>query len=144
MYFFVCSFICLVHKMDKKLNEIKLNKTKEISKEIILNALPIFIDQKLLTDFAEMRKKIKKPLTERAYELLIGQLKVFEANNAGSANVALQNSIMNCWQGVFEPKTLKSQLPATFQTKQQQKADQDKAIYSNLLKKYGKQDTTNL
>jgi len=104
--------------------------------------LPIFIDQKLLADFAEMRRKIKKPLTERAYELLISQLKVFESNNAGSANVALQNSIMNCWQGVFEPKTLKAQAPPAFLTKQQQKAEQDKAIYSNLFKKYGKQNDT--
>lgn len=121
----------------------KNDNKKDISKEIIINALPIFIDQKLFADFAEMRKKIKKPITERAYELLIGQLKVFESNNAGAANVALQNSIMNCWQGVFEPKILKSQSPPSFPTKQQQLAEQDKQIYSNLLKKHGKASTTN-
>lgn len=122
--------------------EIKEYKERKEVKEIINNALPVFIDKKLLADFAEMRKKIKKPLTERAYELLIGQLKVFESNNAGSANVALQNSIMNCWQGIFEPKVLKSQAPPVFLTKQQQKVEQDKTIYSNLLKKYGKQNDT--
>lgn len=123
---------------DSKSDSDSKNKN-DISKEII----PLFIDQKLLADFVEMRNKIKKPLTERAYELVIKQLTVFESNNTGSANVALQNSIMNCWQGVFEPKSLRSQSPPLFPTKQQQKDEQDKIIYSNLLKKYGKQDDTN-
>ena len=51
-----------------------------------------------------MRNKIKKPLTDYAKELLIKDLTKFEASRTGNANIALENSIKNSWQGVFEPK----------------------------------------
>lgn len=108
--------------------------------------IPNFIDKKLLQDFFDFRESIatkKKPFTERAKELIIKHLAQFETKQAGFANLALENAITNSWQGVFEPKSLRSQSPPLFPTKQQQKAEQDKIIYSNLLKKYGKQDTTN-
>ena len=66
--------------------------------------LPIFINENLFDDFAEMRKKLKKPLTEKAKELLIKKLSEFEAKQSGFANKSLENSIENSWQGIFEPK----------------------------------------
>lgn len=66
--------------------------------------LPIFINKNLFDGFAEMRNKLKKPLTEKAQELIIKKLSGFEAKQQGSANKALENSIENSWQGVFEPK----------------------------------------
>ena len=52
-----------------------------------------------------MRNKIKKPLTDKAKELLIKKLTEFENKQAGFANKALENSIESSWQGVFEPRT---------------------------------------
>jgi len=66
--------------------------------------LPIFINKDLFNAFVEMRIKIKKPLTEVARELLIKNLIKFETKQKGFANEALENSIQNSYQGVFEPK----------------------------------------
>ena len=66
--------------------------------------LPNFIDKNLFDSFVQMRNKIKKPLTDYAKELLIKDLTKFEASRTGNANIALENSIKNSWQGVFEPK----------------------------------------
>ena len=113
------------------------SKSKNESK----NDLPIFINKNLFNGFVEMRKKIKKPLTEHAKELLIKKLTEFENKQAGFANKALENSIESSWQGVFEPKivnTNQQQQPKqTFLTKQQIEQNQNMQIFSNLQKKYG-------
>ena len=105
------------------------------------NDLPIFINKDLFDSFVEMRSKIKKPLTDKAKELLIKKLTEFENKQAGFANKALENSIESCWQGVFEPKivnTNQQQQPKqTFLTKQQIEQNQNMQIFSNLQKKYG-------
>lgn len=63
------------------------------------------VSQKLWNDFSEMRKKIKKPMTGKAEELIIKDLLALENKQIGWAKVSLENSIKNNWQGVFEPKT---------------------------------------
>ena len=61
-----------------------------------------------LKDFEEMRKKIKKPLTDRAKKGIIKKLYDLSGGNASIAIEVLDNSIMNSWQGIFglkqEPK----------------------------------------
>lgn len=57
-----------------------------------------------LKDFEEMRKKIKKPLTERAKRGIIKKLYDLSGGNASIAVEILDNSIMNSWQGIFELK----------------------------------------
>jgi hypothetical protein len=58
----------------------------------------------LFVDFLEMRKKIKKPATERAIELLLKDL-----NKINDKRGALELSIKKNYQGLFEPnnKTIK-------------------------------------
>lgn len=80
------------------------SKNDSDSKNDNKNDLPIFINKNLFDDFSEMRKKLRKPLTEKAKELIIKKISEFEAKQQGSANKALENSIENSWQGVFEPK----------------------------------------
>jgi hypothetical protein len=80
------------------------NKSDSDSKSDSKNDLPIFINKDLFNSFVEMRVKIKKPLTEKAKELLLKDLTKFENLKIGNANIALENSIKNSWQGVFEPK----------------------------------------
>ena len=80
------------------------NENKNKSENKNKNDLPIFINKNLFDSFVQMRNKIKKPLTDYAKELLIKDLTKFEASRTGNANIALENSIKNSWQGVFEPK----------------------------------------
>lgn len=80
------------------------SKNKNKSDSDNKNDLPIFINKDLFNSFVEMRVKIKKPLTEKAKELLIKDLTKIENKKTGDANIALENSIKNSWQGVFEPK----------------------------------------
>lgn len=70
-------------------------------------------DEKLnqaFLDYAEMRKKIKKPMTDRAVELNMGKLRKLSADPISGAmdnDLAvriLEQSIMNCWQGLFPIK----------------------------------------
>ena len=51
-----------------------------------------------------MRKKIKKPATDRAIQNIINKLIKFEERMVGYANQCLNQSITNCWQDVYEPK----------------------------------------
>lgn len=58
---------------------------------------------KTLKDFIEFRKKIKKPMTERAIELLIAKLNKMTSDNDIKIEI-LNQSIMNSWQGLFPLK----------------------------------------
>lgn len=56
-----------------------------------------------LEDFKAMRKQIKKPLSERAAKMIVKELD--ELNKKGNPPVqVLEQSILHCWQGVFELK----------------------------------------
>ena len=85
---------------NKNKNE-NVNENKKCKLEL---ELPNFINKNLFDGFVEMRNKIKKPLTDKAKELLIKKLTAFENKQAGFANKALENSIEGSWQGIFEPR----------------------------------------
>ena len=57
--------------------------------------------EKTFSDFMEMRKKIRKPMTDRAIELMIRKLNKYDPDIAIKM---LEQSIVNCWQDVFELK----------------------------------------
>lgn len=95
---------------DNKNDNVNNNINKSENKHDL--QLPIFIDKNLFEDFIKMRTKIKKPLTDKAKELLIKDLIKFENNKIGNANIALENSIKSCWQGVFEPKAINQSKPS--------------------------------
>lgn len=86
----------------KKVKESKVNKSKE--KENILNN---YTDNETLllaiNDFIQMRKSIKKPMTDRAIELMFSKLDKL-ANDDDTKIAILNQSIMNSYQGVFELK----------------------------------------
>lgn len=56
-----------------------------------------------LESFVEFRKKIKKPMTDRAIELLLNKLDKL-ANDDGEKIAVLEQSILNGWQGLFPLK----------------------------------------
>ncbi len=56
--------------------------------------------EKAIDDFKEFRKKIKKPMTDRAVELLIKNLDKL-ADNENTKIEILNQSILNGWQSVY-------------------------------------------
>ena len=67
-----------------------------------------------IKDFIKMRSTIKKPLTDRALKGILNKLDTFASNDLDKVEI-LENSIMNCWQGVFELKNKK--VPTKVDTK---------------------------
>lgn len=57
-----------------------------------------------LKDFAEMRKKMKKPLTEKALELQVGKLKKMADINSPQAIAIVNQSIERGWLSFYELK----------------------------------------
>lgn len=82
-------------------NEKKERVTNVTPKKVFV--LPDWIDAGVWSDYCEMRARLKKPLTERAKQLVIGDLeKLKEAGD--NPNDVLNQSVKNSWQGVFALK----------------------------------------
>lgn len=56
-----------------------------------------------LNDFVDMRNKIKKPLTDRAMQMVLKKLDGF-AETAAEKIEILNQSTMKCWQDIYELK----------------------------------------
>lgn len=65
--------------------------------------LPDWIPQDAWDGYVEMRKQIKKPMTDRAKKLAIKELEKLD-DEGHSPEAVLNQSVMNCWQGLFAPK----------------------------------------
>lgn len=83
----------------------KRNYTKENTKEREFFKNNDFT--KAWWGFEDMRKKLKKPLTERAKELLLNKLEK-EAPTVEVAIAMIEQSIVNSWQGIFPIKQVNS------------------------------------
>ena len=57
-----------------------------------------------LNDFAEMRKKMRKPLTDRALALTLSELEKIAPGDDEKKIAILNQSIQRGWQGVFPLK----------------------------------------
>lgn len=87
-------------------NDPMSNKGKNKQQEIGASAfvLPDWIKPETWQAYEEMRKKIRKPMTERARDLIIKKL--LEMKQAGQdANAVLEQSVMSSWTGIFPIKT---------------------------------------
>lgn len=59
---------------------------------------------KAFSDYVDMRKKIKKPMTDRAIELAIKKLEELSGGDNDTAIKIIEQSVMNSWQGLFPLK----------------------------------------
>lgn len=83
---------------DTSINKGKNSEVKKFDPSVV--ELPSNIDKQLWLDFIEMRKKIKKKLTEKAVSMILKDLVSF----GHLANESLKNSIKSSWSGVYLPK----------------------------------------
>ena len=79
------------------------NKNKKKNKEIKTYSDDADLNQAILS-FIDFRKSIKKPMTDRAVELLINKLNGMTSDVQEQIEI-LNQSIMNGWQGIFPLKT---------------------------------------
>jgi hypothetical protein len=85
--------------MDEIKDKLSINENK---RKIKTNP-PECISLKVWQDFIDHRSSLKKPMTEKAKSLMISRL--MEMHEKGhDVNDILENSIINGWQGIFEPK----------------------------------------
>ena len=81
-------------------SKVKESKGKERKRN---NIVPSEISD-AFSAFVEMRKKIKKPLTDYAIELSIKKLERLAPGNYPTQIAILNQSIEHCWQGLFPLK----------------------------------------
>ena len=89
----------------KELNKNK--KEKKENKTDLDKLIEAYTDNDLLAealkDFIKMRKAIKRPLTDRAMKGILNKLDNYASDDLEKIEV-LENSIVNCWQGIFPIK----------------------------------------
>jgi uncharacterized protein YdaU (DUF1376 family) len=78
------------------------NQIKE-KKVIVPLELPDWLNKTDWNDFVEMRKKLKKPMTDRAVKLMLSKLETMKNKGINTSEV-LQKSILANWSDVYEPK----------------------------------------
>ncbi len=78
----------------------KDKKDKKDKKYIIRDFSSNPILQERILDFQEMRTKIKKPMTDRALELMLKKLDTLAKTDEEKIAI-LEQSIANSWQGIF-------------------------------------------
>ena len=84
-------------------------KERKEKKKPIPFDLPEWVPVDAWDAFVDMRRSIKKPLSDRAKALSIKKLD--ELRKAGSdPRLVLENSVMNSWQGLFDAKPPKRQI----------------------------------
>jgi len=71
------------------------------------NIYPEWLNEDLLKQFKSMRVKIKKPMTDKAVNLLISKLEKFK-DEGQNIDEIIEQSILNSWAGVFEVKSDKN------------------------------------
>jgi len=76
---------------------------KETEKKSVSLDLPDWLNKTDWNDFVEMRKKLKKPMTDRAVNLMISKLEKMK-NKGIDTSAVLQKSIVSDWIDVYEPK----------------------------------------
>lgn len=82
----------------------KNEKKKENEKKKTMDIkIPDFISSELWSDFLDMRKTIKSPMTDKAQVLAFKQLDRFKMDGQDPIKI-IEQSIMNSWKGLFEIK----------------------------------------
>lgn len=82
---------------------VQLQDSKKEKKAPTGFVLPEWIDPADWKDFEEMRRKIKKPMTDRARQAILSKLEKMMILGHLPKTI-LENSITNSWQDVYEPK----------------------------------------
>ena len=84
-------------------SKVKKSKVKKSKEDNISLDIPAELSESW-NAFLEMRKQIKKPMTDNAKSLAYAKLMKLSNGNLQIANAILQESVINSWQGLFPLK----------------------------------------
>lgn len=124
-----------------KESKVKESKLKNEKKGPVVYVPDAGVNQ-AVTDFVEYRKKIKKPMTEKALELMIEKLNDMTSDPDERIQI-LNQSIINGWQGVFplkDKKPVKEKIGAgknKFHNFEQRDTDYDDLMMERLKERMG-------
>ena len=88
---------------EKGKNPLPKKGTTKTSIKTIKTKLPDWLDKKDWDDFKDHRKKLRKPMTQRAEEILIAKLTHLEEQGHNPRHLLI-TAIERGWQTVYEPK----------------------------------------
>ena len=88
---------------DKEEENIKETDVLTVKKTKNPFQVPDYLKESILS-FVEMRKKIRKPTTDRAIELIIKDVQNWYPDNERFQIMAIEKAVKSSWQGVFELK----------------------------------------
>jgi hypothetical protein len=110
------------NKSDNKIN-IKNNKTarEDALSDLIFGYTENLVLRDTLSEFIKMRILIKKKPTNHALELIFAELDKLAKTDEEKVKI-LNQSIMNCWQGVFQLKEQGSGKTGSFTEKKAEKS----------------------
>ena len=74
-----------------------------MKQDSLIDLLPPWIDKDAYTGFKDMRKKMKKPMTDRAEAMLMKKLSNYDAQGY-DVNEILDQSTFNGWIDIYPPK----------------------------------------
>lgn len=83
--------------------EVKESKGKVKKEPAVYYPTDELLDQ-AFTDYVDMRKQIKSPMTVRAIQLAMSKLEQLSGGDNDKAIRILNQSVMNSWKGLFELK----------------------------------------
>ena len=101
--FFVDASTMLAPCLQLAIPERETERETETEKKPVSLELPDWLNKTDWNDFVEMRKKLKKPMTDRAVKLMISKLETMKNKGINTSEV-LQKSILANWSDVYEPK----------------------------------------
>lgn len=109
----------------------KQKERKEYFKSIVEGYTSSTALREALFDFADMRKKIRSPLTEKAMKLNLSKLSQMTTDEDVAVKIVNQ-SIENGWKGIYplkeEKKTRKQELMALYEKYAKEEQEQDEEI----------------
>jgi hypothetical protein len=112
---------------DKPIN--KPFNTREVTPRF---ALPDWVPVEAWREFESMRQGIKKPMTPFAAQLIIKKMDKFRQEGHDVQKV-LEQSIVNSWQDIYEPKPQKQQPRGSFETQGDRNAKVIRGLTRGLL-----------
>lgn len=102
--------------IDNKNIDIKNNKkTSTASVDSLIETVDDEQLKQALKDFCKMRKLIKKPVSDRAMQILLNKLNKFATDDKNKIAI-LEQSIEHSWQSVYPLKTDKTDIQQSKQT----------------------------
>ena len=95
-----------INRNNVNTNSQSKRKESKVKENKVNNKLDVPAEIKPQWDaYVAMRKQLKKPLTQRAADLALSKLQKLAPNDLKTQGLILDQSVFNCWQGLFELKT---------------------------------------